>query len=311
MPWQESNSPSPAEDEGASSNAAAEAFWPFSSCSSSSEGLFWPQDSAAGMTALSLNAVARQQCHQPSDNPPDMDVDGMGSSSEAPGANMDVDGMGSSSGAPAANAAPKCACKRDHIENPKNPDCITVIYYIRSATTDNCEIKFTTNTLEVVWKITRAGFEWVAKDQIILHADIVPEECTVRYMAKKVEVKLKKRVAGVMWNSLEKMEASARQVGADKNWDGIGRFCVTEPTCVRVRGCRRVQCCIRVPTSRGGAALCSFGTCLCLISVDHTPLSFSHIHQQPDPTRGRWKRKPLPSFRTACMPVSAPRPNKQ
>jgi hypothetical protein len=170
---------------------------------------------------------------------------------EAIQAGMEIDGRRRSE-APASNVGPSPPFPPPALDFFQTPTHVTANYYIRGATQQNCEVRWTTKTLAVVRMLSsRDGWKRSDTSEMTLYADV--EECTVRYMAKKVEVKLKKRVAGVMWNSLEKMEASARQVGADNNWDGIGRFCVcvyvfevveefnAASVCLRLAGGRSMQ----------------------------------------------------------------------
>jgi suppressor of G2 allele of SKP1 len=133
--------------------------------------------------------------------------------------------------------APKPAARfrHDFIQTPTH---VTVTFYMKGATKENCEVTFEECVLSLDWTISSSDSWQVTFDP--LFESIVPEECTYACYSTKVEIKLKKKTSG-KWDSLEcKNEkaldelteeeikrrrdyypSSKAQGGEAKNWDKI------------------------------------------------------------------------------------------
>ena len=146
---------------------------------------------------------------------------------------MDVDGMGNSSGVPAANVAPKCT-RQPGVRQPEKfsetDTEVTCEFVIPGSTNETFRFEFDEHSFTIFEGKRFGGRMWFAPPaRYTLVAAIVPGECTVRYMTKKVKVKLKKKEAG-QWNSLEKIDCCQptplRAGGSAKNWGRIGKCSV-------------------------------------------------------------------------------------
>ena len=141
---------------------------------------------------------------------------------------VDVDGMASASEAPGANVGPKSTRQPSFYETETE---VTCCFVIRGSNEETFKFKFDEHSFTIVEGKRISGRMWFTPPaRYTLVAAIVPGECTVQYMTKKVKVKLKKRVAGVQWNSLEKIDrcqpTPLRDGDSAKNWDRIGMCCV-------------------------------------------------------------------------------------
>jgi len=130
---------------------------------------------------------------------------------------------------------PVARFRHDFIQTPTH---VTVTFYMKGATDENCQVDFEERALTLDWTISSSDSWQVTFDP--LFDAIVPAECTKTCMKTKVELKLKKLKAG-KWDSLEvKNEkaldelteeeikrrrdfypSSKAQGGNAKNWDQI------------------------------------------------------------------------------------------
>jgi len=130
---------------------------------------------------------------------------------------------------------PVARFRHDFIQTPTH---VTVSFYMKGATKENCQVDFEDSAFALDWTISSTDSWQVTFDP--LFDAIVPDECTVSCFATKVEVKLKKKNAG-KWDSLESKNekaldelteeeikrkrdyypSSKSQGGAAKNWDKI------------------------------------------------------------------------------------------
>lgn len=140
---------------------------------------------------------------------------------------------------PAVQPPPPKPVQRFRHDFIQTPTHVTVTFYMKGATKDNCEVSFEERALTLDWTISSSDSWQVTFDP--LFDFIVPEESTSSYFNTKVELKLKKKSSG-KWDSLEcKNEkaldelteeeikrrrdyypSSKSQGGEAKNWDKIG-----------------------------------------------------------------------------------------
>jgi HSP20 family molecular chaperone IbpA len=136
---------------------------------------------------------------------------------------------------------PVARFRHDFIQTPTH---VTVTFYMKGATKENCEVTFEERSLSLDWTISSSDSWQVTFDP--LFESIVPEECTYSCFITKVEIKLKKKTSG-KWDTLENKNVKAHQ--HDTN------VCVC--VCVRLRMCACV------------CVLCVF-VCVCLHTCMHT-----------------------------------------
>ena len=130
---------------------------------------------------------------------------------------------------------PVARFRHDFIQTPTH---VTVTFYMKGATKENCQVEFEENALTLDWTISSSDSWQVTFDP--LFDLIVPDECTVNCFSTKVELKLKKKNAG-KWDTLESKNekaldeltdeeikrrrdyypSSKSQGGEAKNWDKI------------------------------------------------------------------------------------------
>ena len=131
---------------------------------------------------------------------------------------------------------PVARFRHDFIQTPTH---VTVTFYMKGATKENCEVTFEERSLSLDWTISSSDSWQVTFDP--LFESIVPEECTYSCFNTKVEIKLKKKTSG-KWDTLENKNVKAldelteeeikrrrdyypsskSQGGEAKNWDKIG-----------------------------------------------------------------------------------------
>jgi len=92
---------------------------------------------------------------------------------------------------------PVARFRHDFIQTPTH---VTVTFYMKGATDENCQVDFEERALTLDWTISSSDSWQVTFDP--LFDAIVPAECTKTCMKTKVELKLKKLKAG-KWDSLE------------------------------------------------------------------------------------------------------------
>jgi hypothetical protein len=198
---------------------------------------------------------------------------------------------------------PAARFRHDFIQTPTH---VTVTFYMKGATKENCEVTFEQRVLSLDWTISSTDSWQVTFDP--LFESIVPEECTYACYSTKVEIKLKKKTPG-KWDSLEcKNEkaldelteeeikrrrdyypSSKAQGGEAKNWDKIGVN--KRAHCVRTRACclGNERCalwylgwfvpvfiCVDV-----GCYVCSFCSHP-LKHAPHTPTPYTAAHEMKD-----------------------------
>eukprot|EP00802_Teleaulax_amphioxeia_P008239 Tamp_08247.p1 GENE.Tamp_08247~~Tamp_08247.p1 ORF type:complete len:361 (+),score=125.18 Tamp_08247:228-1310(+) len=130
---------------------------------------------------------------------------------------------------------PVARFRHDFIQTPTH---VTVTFYMKGATKENCEVTFEERSLSLDWTISSSDSWQVTFDP--LFESIVPEECTYSCFNTKVEIKLKKKTSG-KWDTLENKNVKAldelteeeikrrrdyypsskSQGGEAKNWDKI------------------------------------------------------------------------------------------
>eukprot|EP00918_Siedleckia_nematoides_P052369 GHVU01114455.1.p1 GENE.GHVU01114455.1~~GHVU01114455.1.p1 ORF type:complete len:361 (+),score=101.74 GHVU01114455.1:71-1153(+) len=130
---------------------------------------------------------------------------------------------------------PVARFRHDFIQTPTH---VTVTFYMKGATKENCEVTFEERSLSLDWTISSSDSWQVTFDPLC--ESIVPEECTYSCFNTKVEIKLKKKTSG-KWDTLENKNVKAldelteeeikrrrdyypsskSQGGEAKNWDKI------------------------------------------------------------------------------------------
>jgi len=101
---------------------------------------------------------------------------------------------------PAVQPPPPKPVQRFRHDFIQTPTHVTVTFYMKGATKDNCEVSFEERALTLDWTISSSDSWQVTFDP--LFDFIVPEESTSSYFNTKVELKLKKKSSG-KWDSLE------------------------------------------------------------------------------------------------------------
>jgi suppressor of G2 allele of SKP1 len=109
--------------------------------------------------------------------------------------------------APAANPAPAAAPASKPVERFRhdfiqNQTMVTVTVYIKGATKETCEVTFEPTAMSLDWNIGPSD-SWQLTFDPLFDA-IIPEESSVEFSPKKIEIKLKKKNQGLKWDSLEK-----------------------------------------------------------------------------------------------------------
>lgn len=94
--------------------------------------------------------------------------------------------------------------RHDFIQNPTH---VTVTFYMKGATKENCEITFEDCALTLDWTISSSDAWQVTFDP--LFDEIVAAESTATYYSTKVELKMKKKNHG-KWDSLESKNEKVR-----------------------------------------------------------------------------------------------------
>ncbi|KAJ1920834.1 Cochaperone protein [Mycoemilia scoparia] len=118
----------------------------------------------------------------------------------------------------------------------QNDTHVTVDIFARKAKKDNVTLNLAEESVEFKWK-TSDGTE-VSKTFTPLFSEIVPKESSYEVLSTKVELKLKKKIAGIKWSELFKTEkkSSGPPVASyptsshkHHNWDKIAKDTETDP----------------------------------------------------------------------------------
>ena len=110
---------------------------------------------------------------------------------------------------PAPPPQPKpapCSVKYQYYQSATH---LTVSVLAKNQTPETCEVKIEPKFLAV--RVVRDGAEMMHVIHGELYDDVVPEECAVKYLATKVDIRLKKKEA-FQWNDL----LSGPTIGGDK-----------------------------------------------------------------------------------------------
>jgi len=159
----------------------------------------------------------------------------MASEAAAPAATAPVPAAAAAAAYQPPAPKPVARFRHDFIQTPTH---VTVTFYMKGATKENCEVTFEERSLSLDWTISSSDSWQVTFDP--LFESIVPEECTYSCFNTKVEIKLKKKTSG-KWDTLENKNVKAldelteeeikrrrdyypsskSQGGEAKNWDKI------------------------------------------------------------------------------------------